>query len=94
MAIDRYLVAYDVSDDASRARLARLLAHYGVRVQYSVFECVLRPDELAHLVERSIEHLAPGSDRLGVYPQCEACTGKRSLHGRSSDILDRDYYVI
>src|SRR5688572_33242493 len=37
----RLVVAYDVADDGRRERVARVLEDYGVRVQYSVFECVL-----------------------------------------------------
>lgn len=33
----RYLVAYDIPDDRRRTRLAKVLASYGDRVQYSVF---------------------------------------------------------
>ena len=37
-----YLVCYDIEDDGERARVARVLEHYGQRVQYSVFELHLR----------------------------------------------------
>ncbi|GBD22623.1 CRISPR-associated endonuclease Cas2 2 [bacterium HR29] len=46
------VVAYDIPDDRRRAKLARLLAGYGDRVQRSVFECDLRPSEYEELVKR------------------------------------------
>lgn len=40
----RYLVSYDISHPKRLRRVARVLEGYGVRLQYSVFECPL--DEL------------------------------------------------
>jgi CRISPR-associated protein Cas2 len=33
----RYLVAYDISDNSTRAKVSRLLSRYGYRIQLSVF---------------------------------------------------------
>jgi len=33
----RYLVAYDISDNKTRAKISRLLSRYGYRIQLSVF---------------------------------------------------------
>ena len=38
------LIAYDVTSDRRRSKIARLLANHGERIQYSVFECELIPD--------------------------------------------------
>ena len=38
-----YLVAYDVSDDYRRSHIAKILQHYGERLQYSVFLLRVRP---------------------------------------------------
>lgn len=45
----RWLVAYDVSDDHRRERVARLLNSYGDRVQYSVFVIDARTAKLIRL---------------------------------------------
>lgn len=45
----RWLVAYDVSDDARRTRIAKALGRFGDRVQYSVFVVDLRPAKLVRL---------------------------------------------
>ncbi len=39
----RWLIAYDISLDERRTRIAHLLESYGDRVQYSVFVVDLRP---------------------------------------------------
>jgi CRISPR-associated protein Cas2 len=37
------VISYDIVDDKRRIQLMKLLKGYGSRVQYSVFECYLRP---------------------------------------------------
>ena len=34
-----YTVAYDITDDKRRNRVAKILKDFGTRIQYSVFEC-------------------------------------------------------
>ena len=48
-AARRYLVAYDISDDPRRGRVARRLQEFGDRVQYSVFVVDVRPARLVRL---------------------------------------------
>lgn len=43
--VRRFLIAYDVSDDRRREKVAKLLQHYGQRVQYSVFIADLNPSQ-------------------------------------------------
>ena len=47
----RFLLAYDVTDDRRRTRLAKLLERYGDRVQYSVFVVQIRPAKMVRLLE-------------------------------------------
>jgi CRISPR-associated protein Cas2 len=56
----RYLIAYDIPDDARRSRIAKKLESYGDRVQYSVFVVDARPARLIRL-RRDLELLAHGS---------------------------------
>ncbi len=46
----RYLVAYDVVNDARRLRVAKKLESYGDRIQYSVFVVDGRPARVRRLV--------------------------------------------
>lgn len=45
----RWLVAYDITEDHRRERIAHLLDSYGDRVQYSVFIVDARPAKLIRL---------------------------------------------
>ena len=53
-----YLVAYDVSDDYRRSHIAKILQHYGERLQYSVFLLRVRPSMMLDVrmqVEQEID---------------------------------------
>jgi CRISPR-associated protein Cas2 len=49
MARTRYLVSYDISSPKRLRKVARVMEGFGVRLQYSVFECPLDALRLAKL---------------------------------------------
>jgi CRISPR-associated protein Cas2 len=67
-ADQRWVVAYDSPCEKRRRKLAVLLEGYGVRVQYSVFECQLRADTLARLRYRLERLIQPEQDRVRLWP--------------------------
>jgi CRISPR-associated protein Cas2 len=67
-ATQLWIVAYDSPSDSRRRRLAQLLEGYGQRLQWSVFACHLRTDQLRALT-RHLEHcLDPSQDRVCCWP--------------------------
>lgn len=63
-----YLICYDIVLDRRRNKVARLLEGYGMRVQKSVFECVLTPDQ-RNLLERQLNrYIKPDEDQVRFYP--------------------------
>ncbi len=69
-------VCYDISDDRRRARLSRVLADFGRRVQLSVFEADLSQERFERLLLRLRRLVHPGEDRIRVYRLCEACRAR------------------
>lgn len=67
------LAAYDVREDARRARLAGLLQAWGDRIQYSVFLLTIPDDDLADLLEKARSILRTNEDSLYFFRQCTAC---------------------
>jgi len=49
--VSDYAVAYDITDDKEREKIARLLKNYGFRVQKSVFECRLTRKDKQRLID-------------------------------------------
>ena len=87
----RYIVCYDISDDRRRSTLSRLLTGYGVRVQWSMFECVLNDLEIRRLVA-AIDRVIDERDNV-LINQC-AATGTPS-HPRLAQYVDgrHDFWV-
>ncbi|MFZ2071643.1 MAG: CRISPR-associated endonuclease Cas2 [Halobacteriota archaeon] len=77
------VISYDISDDRKRNKVANLLADYGKRVQYSVFECQVDAKTLEKLVGL-LEPFAEGNgnDSIRVYQICDACLKKAVLLGK------------
>ncbi|NTX40832.1 CRISPR-associated endonuclease Cas2 [Myxococcus sp. CA033] len=80
------LVCYDVrvSDAEGPRRLrriARACKDHGVRVQYSVFECVLEPKDWVVLRARLLAELDDASDSLRFYFLSEDVARKTEHHG-------------
>jgi len=77
-----YLIAYDVPDDRRRGRVARLLETLGERVQYSLFEAWLTPQEAARLKKDLAALLVAGEDSLRMYFLCAACRQRAETLGQ------------
>lgn len=66
------LVSYDIAmaDNSGKSRLrkiAKVLEDYGVRVQYSVFECDVMPCEWVKLKNKLLKIYNPDEDSLRFY---------------------------
>lgn len=61
------IVAYDIANPRRLARVARVCEDFGIRVQYSVFECRLDESEFDQFWERLLEELDDTEDRIVAY---------------------------
>jgi CRISPR-associated protein Cas2 len=67
------LIAYDIADPKRLARVAKTCEDYGVRVQYSVFECQLEPDDFETLWLTLLDLINEKEDRLVAYKLDARC---------------------
>ena len=70
------VIAYDISDNLRRSRIARLLEKIGSRVNYSVFECIVTDNQyfkVQHEIEKIINKK---EDAVVYYPICVNCYSK------------------
>lgn len=63
----RYLAAYDVSHDRQRTQVANVLSEFGFRLQWSVFEIDIDPEDLP-VIRRRIGALLSPTDRFDLVP--------------------------
>ena len=88
------MVTYDIADDRRRQLVAKALAGYGERVQFSVFECRLDERELIQLRRRIAAVVDAESDRIRWYPLCRPCNGRIVQQGNGGLPADEGFYLV
>ena len=88
------LITYDVAMNDSEAQkrlrhIAKYCLDYGVRVQYSVFECDIAPDQWVKLKQKLLDTYNPDSDSLRFYHLGSRWRRKVEHHGakRAVDVF-------
>lgn len=67
------LVAYDITDPKRLHKVAKICEDWGVRVQYSVFECRLEATAFDRFWEDLKSTVDPSADRIVAYKICLNC---------------------
>ena len=85
------LITYDIAldDPQGQARLRRIAKHcldYGVRVQYSVFECEIASDQWVVLKDKLLKTYNPETDSLRFYHLGSKWRRKVEYHGAKAAV--------
>ena len=86
-----WVIAYDTPSNKRRRKLAKLLEGYGLRVQWSVFECRLRSEEIRMLKQRLLRLIDSNLDSVRLWPVPETSCARIENLGKpvaSSDWSD------
>ena len=75
------VVCYDIANDRRRRKVFKQMKNYGTRVQYSVFECQLSPEQVRAMKARVRPLLKPQEDSVRYYLLCETCRGQAAVQG-------------
>lgn len=67
------VVAYDISNDRRRAKAVKILERVGVRVNFSVFECMLTERQYEFLRDELLQVISLKEDTVVYYPICLNC---------------------
>lgn len=89
-----YLIAFDIRDDRRLRRVANTLLNYGIRVQYSVFECHIEQDQMKILESELIEHIDSQEDRVHIWPLCGKDEQAILVDGGEYVSQDKDFYMM
>jgi CRISPR-associated protein Cas2 len=86
-----YLIAYDVATTTPEGRrrlrrVAQACKDYGQRVQKSVFECLVEPQQWLLLQSNLLEIIDPDEDSLRIYPLDENVRRRIEHVGRNEPI--------
>jgi len=88
------VIAYDISNDRRRTRLHNVLLDYGAPVQYSVFECLLTPDELLRAKRAVARVIRPRLDRVRYYYLCQACLARTEVSSGPEVLHETDVVIV
>ena len=88
------VISYDISDDKSRQRVAKILGNFGQRVQYSVFECDLSKDELNKLITQLENIINDSTDSIRYYRICKLCKDEVRVIGKGEIYMELPYVII
>lgn len=73
------LVAYDIADQKRLHKVAKVCEDWGVRVQYSIFECRLEATAFDHFWACLRDEIDETEDRIVAYKICLNCA--RDIRG-------------
>lgn len=88
-----YTVAYDITNDKRRNRVAKILKDFGTRIQYSVFECDTDRRALLRLQDRLEKAIDLQEDTITFYHLCATCEKQIDRIGRKKG-LDKKSYIV
>jgi CRISPR-associated protein Cas2 len=88
------LVAYDISADNARARVAAYLQQWGDRIQRSVFVCAIAPGDLDEVNARLATMIDPNTDAIHLLPACATCWSRLTVHGQVNRQPDIPYWAV
>lgn len=88
-----WMVAYDISNHKIRRKVSIILKDHGLRVQYSVFECRLKKNQLAEL-RQTLSNLIETTDTIRWYPLCSWCETSIDWQGTGEPVETDEYYLL
>ncbi len=93
------VVSYDVSTISSGGRrrlrkVAETCLDYGVRVQNSVFECIVEPEQWERLKEKLLAEYSKEEDSLRFYFLGSNWQRRLEHHGKESKLNINDLLII
>jgi len=88
------VVAYDISEDRRRARVAAALQQCGDRIQRSVFVCSLDNEGLVELLARVTDMIDTDTDSVYAFRQCGTCWDTVGVVGQATVADERYYWAV
>jgi CRISPR-associated protein Cas2 len=95
--VRRTLIAYDVTDDGRRTRLAKVLSKYGDRVQYSVFVVDATPGQLIRMrvkIRTTINHSCDSLLFCDLGPVNGLSPRQFEFEGQHRPVTDNDSFIV
>ena len=91
-----YLVAYDITEPKRLRRVARTCEDYGIRIEYSVFECDLSRKKFEEFWKELNSLIDKSEDSLIAYSLCSECERKIQTSGvvKRPELKNQFLYIL
>lgn len=89
-----YFIAYDIADPKRLSKVSKVLQNFGIRVQYSFFQCEIDISMLKNLKEKLLSIIDNKKDSLHIYPLCEDCLGNVETIGTGNIVVTPNYQIL
>lgn len=89
-----YFIAYDIADSKRLRKVSKILQNFGMRVQYSFFQCDISIDILNELKKELLAVIEKKEDSLHIYPLCEDCLKLTETMGTGDISVNLSYQIL
>ena len=89
-----YFISYDIANPKRLAKVSKTLENFGIRIQYSFFECEMEKVQLENLKRRLLEIIDKREDSLRIYPLCEDCLKETSSIGEGDIFVPQTFLIL
>lgn len=89
-----YFISYDVSNAKRLNKVAKTLENFGIRIQFSFFECEMEKEQLEKLKASLLEILDKKEDSLLIYPLCEDYVSKTTSLGEGNIFIPKTFEIL
>ena len=89
-----YFISYDIANPKRLGKVAKTLENFGLRVQFSFFQCEMEPRILEQLRDELLQIIDLKKDSLRIYPICSDCLKKTDSIGTGSVFVPVTYQIL
>jgi CRISPR-associated protein Cas2 len=89
-----YFISYDIANPKRLVKVAKTLENFGIRIQYSFFECEMEKNQLEELKRQLLELIDKKEDSLRIYPLCEDCLKRTSSIGEGNIFVPQTFQIL
>ncbi len=89
-----YVVVYDIRNNKNREHVSKALEKYGVRVNFSVFECLFTEKQLLATQKLTAGYIQSEGDSVVYYPICLDCFTKITYQPKECTIIPQNITIL
>lgn len=89
-----YFISYDIASPKRLVKVAKTLENFGIRIQYSFFECEMQKKQLEEVKRSLLEIIDKKEDSLRIYPLCEDCLKLTSSIGEGNIFVPQSFQIL